>query len=211
MTIVGDNAAGQLLADQRLLQFAQRFTAQDANLLGLVDLEPLRFGILDFLRAIVFADAAAREHASIDHGAFVAGRHAQAGVANLTRFLAEDGAQQFLFGTELRLAFRRDLSYEDVARFNIGADANDAAGVEIFERFLTDVGNVARNFLRTELSIARDTFELLDMHRGEQVFLDHTLGDEDRVFEVVAAPRHKGDQHVASQRQLAEIGRRTVR
>ena len=39
---------------------------------------------------------------------------------------------------------------------------------------------------------------------------DDALGDQDRVFEVVAVPRHEGDEHVAAQRQFAEIGRRTV-
>ncbi len=39
-----------------------------------------------------------------------------------------------------------------------------------------------------------------------------TIRSESRieVLEVVAVPRHEGDQHVAAKRQLAEIGRRTV-
>ena len=99
MAIVGDHAAGQLLADQRFFQLAQGLAAQDANFLGLVDLEPFGLGVLDFLGAIVLAHAAAREHPRVDHGAFVAGRHAQAGVADLAGLFAEDRAQQFLFGT----------------------------------------------------------------------------------------------------------------
>ena len=48
------------------------------------------------------------------------------------------------------------------------------------------------------------------MDRGEHVVAHDALGDEDGVLEVVAHPRHEGDEHVAPERQLAEIGRRTV-
>ena len=36
------------------------------------------------------------------------------------------------------------------------------------------------------------------------------LGEQDRVFVVVAVPRHERDERVAAERQVAEIGRRTV-
>ncbi len=39
---------------------------------------------------------------------------------------------------------------------------------------------------------------------------DDALGQKDRVLEVVAVPRHERDEHVAAERQIAEIGRRTV-
>ncbi len=147
---------------------------------------------------------------AVNHGAFDARRHAQAGVAHFAGLLAENRAQQFLFGRKLGLALRRDLANEDVARTDFGADADDAALVEVLERLFADVGDVAGDFLGSELGVARDTFELFDMHRREQVFLDHALGDEDRVLEVVAAPRHERDQHVAAECQLAHVSRRTV-
>ncbi len=40
--------------------------------------------------------------------------------------------------------------------------------------------------------------------------LHQLLGDEDRVLEVVAAPRHEGHEHVAAERQLAALGARAV-
>ena len=82
------------------------------------------------------------------------------------------------------------------------------------QRLLADVRDVARDLLRTELGVARDALELLDVDRGEEVVLDDALGDEDRVLEVVAAPRHEGDEHVAPERQLAHArstGRRRSR
>ena len=48
------------------------------------------------------------------------------------------------------------------------------------------------------------------MNRGEHIVLDEALGDQDRIFEVVAVPGHEGDQHIAAQCQLTEIGRRAV-
>ena len=64
---------------------------------------------------------------------------------------------------------------------------------------------------RPELGVAGDALELLDVHRGEVVVLDEPLGDEDRVLEVVSAPGHEGDQHVAAERELAALGGRAVR
>jgi hypothetical protein len=46
--------------------------------------------------------------------------------------------------------------------------------------------------------------------RGEDVVTHDTLGDQDGVLEVVAIPRHERHEHVAAERQLAEIGGRTV-
>ena len=48
------------------------------------------------------------------------------------------------------------------------------------------------------------------MDRGEHVILHDAFADQDRVFVIVPVPRHEGDEAVAAQRQLAEIGRGTV-
>ena len=61
-----------------------------------------------------------------------------------------------------------------------------------------------------ELGVARHHLEFLDMDRGEHVVADDALGDEDGVLEIVAHPRHEGDEHVPAERKLAEIGRGTV-
>ena len=51
--------------------------------------------------------------------------------------------------------------------------------------------------------VARLDLELLDVDGGVVVLLDHLLGDQDRVLEVVAAPRHERDQDVAAEGELA--------
>ena len=61
-----------------------------------------------------------------------------------------------------------------------------------------------------ELGIARFDLELLDVDGGVVVVLHHPLRHENRVFEVVAAPRHEGHEHVAAERELAQLRARTV-
>ena len=138
------------------------------------------------------------------------GRADERGVAHVAGLLAEDRAQQLLFRRQLRLALRRHLADQDVARLDGRADADDAALVEVAQVAFTDVRDVAGDFFRPELGVARLDLELLDVDGRVVVVLDHPLGDEDRVLEVVAAPRHERDQHVPPERQLAELRARPV-
>ena len=93
---------------------------------------------------------------------------------------------------------------------NLGADIDDAGFVQVLQRFFRNVRNVARDFLRTELGVAGHHFEFFDVDRREHVVLHDPLGEQDRVLEVVAVPRHERDEHVAAERELAEFRRRAV-
>src|SRR5215813_9568245 len=42
------------------------------------------------------------------------------------------------------------------------------------------------------------------------IVANDALGDEDRVLEVVAVPRHERDERVLAERELAKLRRRTV-
>ena len=55
------------------------------------------------------------------------------------------------------------------------ADAHDAVFVEVLERFLADVRNFARDLLHAGLGVAHLALELLDVERGELVFLEEAL------------------------------------
>ena len=198
------------LPKQHFLQAAVDVAVEDRLLVVAVLGEALDFLALDRHGALVLVDAVAVEDAHFDDGAIRAGRHAQGGVANVGRLFAEDGAQELFFRRHRAFALRRDLADEDVARLHFGADMDDAGFVEVLQRFFRNVRNVARDFLRPELGVARHHFEFLDVDRGEHVVGDDPLGEQDRVFVVVAIPRHERDEHVAAERQIAQVGRRTV-
>ena len=121
------------------------------DLVLLVLAQALDLGLLDRAGALVLLDAAAREDLRADHGAGHARRHAQRRVAHVARLLAEDRAQQALLGRELGLALRRDLADQDVVGLDLGADAHDARLVEVLERLLADVRDVARDLLLPSL------------------------------------------------------------
>jgi hypothetical protein len=70
---------------------------------------------------------------------------AQARVADLTRLLAEDGAQEALLGGQLGLALRRDLADEDIAGLDLGTLVDDPVLVEVPQGLLADVRDVARD------------------------------------------------------------------
>ena len=80
----------------------------------------------------------------------------------------------------------------------------------LLERFLADVRNVAGDFLGAELGVAGGDLELGDVDRGVDVLLHDALGDDDGILEVVAVPRHEGDEHVAAEGEFAVLGVRAV-
>src|ERR1700730_16229033 len=140
----------------------------------------------------------------------IAVRHAQARVSNLARLLTEDGTQQALLSGQLGLALGRDLADQDVALLDLGADVDDVALVEVAQRVVGNVGDVAGDLFGAELRLAGLGLVLLDVDRGVHVLLDHALREKDRVFEVVALPGHGCDEHVAAQSHLAVVDRRPV-
>src|SRR6185369_5270554 len=92
----------------------------------------------------------AREDLDVDDDAFHSRRHLERRILHVLRLLTEDGGEQLLFRRELRLALRRDLSNQDVARLHVRADTDDAALIEIQQRLLGDVRDLSRDlFLPT--------------------------------------------------------------
>src|SRR5437588_9487470 len=149
-----DHVALQLLVAEDVADTLVARIGDDADFVLDVAVHPLDLGLFDRLGAKVFLHALAREDLHIDDRAFNAGRRFERCVANVAGLLAEDGAEQLLFGSELRLALRRDFADQDVALFHGRADADDAGFVEIAQRAFTDVRDVARDFLGTELGVA---------------------------------------------------------
>ena len=160
--------------------------------------------VVDPRRQVVAGVAA--ERLDVDHHAALAVRDLQRGVAHLARLLLEDRADQLLLGGQLGLALGRDLADEQVAGDDLGADAHDAAVVEVAQRLLRAVGDVAGDLLLAELGRAGVDLVLLDVDRGELVVLHEALGQDDGVLEVVALPGHERDHQVLAERHFALVG-----
>src|SRR5205823_13768894 len=153
--------------------------------------------------------ALASEDLDIDDGAFDARGAVERSVANVAGFFAEDRAQQLFFRSQRGFALGRNFADQDVARLHDSADSNDAAFVQVAEERFADVWNVARDFFRTELGIARFDFILFDVNRSVVILFHQLFADQDRVLEVVPAPGHESHQHVATKSQFTAIGART--
>ena len=203
-------AAGRHLAHQLTLEDFIDVALDDDQLIVAVLGEMLDLLVLDRHGAFVLIDAAPREHADFDNRSRYAGRQLQAGVAHVGRLLAEDRPEQLFLRRHRAFALGRNLADQDIAGLDLGADVDNARLVEILEGFLADIGNVPGDLFLTELGVARHDFEFLDMDRSKDVVLDDALGNQDRILEVVTAPRHEGDQHVAAQGQLAGVDARAV-
>ncbi len=148
----------------------------------------------------------AGELLDVDDHALLAVRHLERGVAHLAGLLFEDGADQLLFRGELGLSLGSDLAHQQVTGRHFRPDAHDAVLVEVGQRFLRTVGDVAGDLLVAQLGGTGFDLIFLDVHRGEDVVLRQPFADDDGVLEVVALPAHEGHQQVAAQSQLAVLG-----
>ena len=135
-------------------------------------------------------------------------------VTNVASLLAEDGAEELLLGRELGLA----LGSQCCRRGCRPASPRRRCGrCPLSSRSLRasspTFGMSRGDFFFSELRVAGDALELLDVNRGEDVVLGDALGNEDRVVEVVALPGHERDEHVLAERELAHVaaGRRRGR
>src|ERR1700733_3868499 len=146
----------------------------------------------------------------MNHDAFDAAGDLERFVLHVFASAAEDRVEQFFLGCQFGLRLGRDLADEDVARLHACADPDDAFFVEVSQGLLADVGNVASELFSAELGLANFDVELVDVNRRVNVVLHQPLGENDRVFKVVAFPRHEGDESIASQRKLAVARGRAV-
>ena len=105
----------------------------------------------------------AGEHPHVHHHAGLTVRQAEGGVTHLTRFLAEDGAEQPLLGSQLGLALGRNLTDQDIPCAYLGTLLDDTVRVEVLQHIVTDVGHLAGDFLRSQLGVACLVRILLDM------------------------------------------------
>src|SRR5882762_5374 len=200
----------QFLAVEQRGEPLQALVGQDADFVGQVFLQFENLGGFDRLMAFIFFRALAAEDLDVDDGALNARRAIERSIANIAGLLPEDGAQEFFFRRQRGFALGGDFANQDVAGTHGGANADDAAFIEVAEEHLADIGNIAGDFLWAELGVTRLDFVFFNVDGGVVVVLDQLFADQDGVLEVVAAPREERDQNVAAQRQFAALGARSV-
>ena len=183
---------------EKIREALEALIRENADFVGEVFLQLEDLRGFNGLVALVFFSTLAGEDLDVHDGALDARRAVERSVANISGFLAEDGTEQLFFRRERGLALGGDLADEDVPGLHHRADADYAALVEIAKEGLADVGNVARDFFRAELGVARLDFIFFDVDRSVVIVLDQFFADEDGVLEVVPAPRQEGYQDVAS-------------
>src|SRR6267154_1622263 len=198
------------LAAQKIREALEALIREDADFIGevLFQFENLRG--FDGLVALVLLSALASEDLDVHDGALDARWAVERRVANIAGLFAKDGAEQFFFRCQRGLALRRDFADEDVSRLHHRTAADDAAFVEVAEERLADVGNIACDFLGTELGVARFDFVLLDVNGSVVIVFDQLFADQNGVFEVVSAPGYEGHQHIAAKGQLTALRAGTV-
>ena len=99
-------------------------------------------------------------------------RNAQGSIANFASLFAKNSAKQTFFSSQFGFALRSDFANENVACAHVGADGDNAVGIEIGKRILSYVGNVASNFFGSELGVASVALVFLNVHGSENVALD---------------------------------------
>ena len=129
-------------------------------------------------------------------------RQTQRGVARLSGLFTEDGAQEALLGGEVRLALGRDLTYQNISGVYLGTLLYDTVDVQIAQRIVADVLDLAGDLLRAELCISRLMCVDLNVKRGIYVVPYKVFVKQNGVLIVVAFPGHKADKGVLAERDL---------
>ena len=137
-------------------------------------------------------------------------RDLEGSIADLSGFLAEDRAKQFLLCCQFSLSLRSYLADKDITCADFRADADDSHLIQVFKSFLAYAGNVSCYLFSTELGISGFTVILLDVNRGVYIISYETLAQKNSILVVVTFPGHEADQRVLAQRKLAIAGGRTV-
>ena len=129
------------------------------------------------------------EDLHVHHDAALAVGHAQGGVADFAGLFAEDGAQQALLCGQVGFALGRHLTHQNVAGAHLRTDADDAVLVEVLDRVVADVGDVAGDLLRSQLGFAGLGLKLLDVDGGVHVVLHQLFADAARRPRSCSLPR----------------------
>src|SRR5207253_1833663 len=97
------------------------------------------------------------------------------------------------------------------ARADTRADTDDAVLVKVGQGPLADIGNVTCELFAAQLGLTNFDVVLLNVNRGEDVFLHEPLIDDNGIFEVVAIEGIERDEHITAQGEFAQVHRSAIR
>jgi hypothetical protein len=198
------------LTIQKRFQLRPDALADNLDFVVFVLLHGRHFSSLDGKGAFIFFDTASRENFGIDDDAFHTRRHPQRCVFDITCLFAEYGPKQFLLWRQLRFAFGRNFTDENIALLHLGTQPDDPAVVKISQRLFTHIGDVARDFFFAELRVPGHDFEFFNVHRRVDAVPNQPFADEDRVLEIVSPPGHEGHGDIFPQGEFPLLGGRAV-
>ena len=132
-------------------------------------------------------------------------------VFHITCFVAEDSFKQFLFGCRIRLALRSNLTYYNITGLDVRTDADDTVLVQIFGSIFAHVRNIGGQFLHTALGVAYFKQVLYHVNRGEHIFTNNTLAQDDSILVVVTLPRNVCHLQVLTECQFTVLRSETFR
>ena len=206
---VGIAHAHRFFAVEEDGEFPDQALAQVGDDLSPLPVERIGPSLVFALGLRVFLLAAEQFRRNDD--ALHSGRRFQRRILHIAGLFSEDRLQQFFFGRGIGFALRRDLADQDVPFDDFRTDTDDAVLVEILRRFLADVRNFPRQFLFAAFRVADLKLEFFDVDRRKDILRNNPFADDNRIFEVVSAPRHEGHEDVPTERELAVFGGAPVR
>jgi hypothetical protein len=131
-------------------------------------------------------------------------------ITDFLGLLSEDGVENLNSGVVSDSDFGVTLPTRLWPETYHGTDSDDTVLIQLLQIFLAGVRDVASQFSRPELGFPDIGGELLDVDRGIDVLLDHTLGNQDRILVVVPIPRYESDELCSCRGQVRPVGGRTV-
>src|SRR3990167_8297158 len=112
-----------------------------------------------------------------------AGAHPLRSIADFLGLLTKNRPQQSLLARKLLLTFWCNLTNQNIAGVNFGANPNYPVLIQMPQRLFGNVRNVTGDNFWTKLGLADFGHIVNNVNRGKDI-----------VLKVVASPRHKGYQ-----------------
>ena len=150
------------------------------------------------------------KHTGIYYDTIFTVRHFQGSIPYLSRLLAKNSSQQPLFGRQLCLAFRCNLTYQDISGTHFRANADDTTVIQVFKRIISNARHISGNLLRPQLRIPRLSLILFNMNRRINIVHNQPFTQQYGILVVVTFPCHKANQRILSKSDLAIRCRRPV-